>query len=113
VIETNEAMKKAILILFLFVVWLGARAQTIGVKSFRALPTDMTASSRDGKRIDQNGEVAALIKVVTSERGFIFEGGALGIVETKQQTGEIWVWVPHGLRKITVKLYLDDQRFGT
>ena len=103
VFETNEAMKKAILILFLFVVWLGARAQTIGVKSFRALPTDMTASSRDGKRIDQNGEVAALIKVVTSERGFIFEGGALGIVETKQQTGEIWVWVPHGLRKITVK----------
>ena len=55
------------------------------------------------KRIDQNGNVAALIKVVTNEKGFVFEGGTLGIVDTKQQVSEVWVWVPRGLRKITIK----------
>lgn len=62
----------------------------------------MTASSIEGKRIDQNGDVAALIRVVTPEKGFVFEGGTLGVVDTKQKVGEIWVWVPRGARKISI-----------
>lgn len=95
-------MKKTALLIAFCVTCLCTTAQDIKVKSFRLLQNDMTASSLEGKRIDQNGEVAALIKVVTTETGFAFEGGALGIVDTKQKTGEIWVWVPRGLRKITV-----------
>ena len=53
------------------------------MKSFKALHMDLTASSLEGKRVDQNGDVAALIKVVTTETGFVFEGGTLGIVDTK------------------------------
>lgn len=52
--------------------------------------------------MDQNGNVAALIKIVTSETGFVFDGGSLGIVDSKQKVGEIWVWVPYGSRKITI-----------
>jgi hypothetical protein len=96
-------MKRSLLFLFCIGLWVSGLAQSINVKSFKALTNDMTAASRDGKRIDQNGDVAALIKVVTTQRGFTFEGGALGIVDTKQENGEIWVWVPHGLRKMTVK----------
>ena len=95
-------MKRSLLPLLLLLFFSSAMAQTISVKSFRALPRDMTASSLEGKKIDQNGEVAALIKVVTSEQGFVFDGGTLGVVDTKQQTGEIWVWVPRGARKITI-----------
>ena len=95
-------MKRYLLLFVAIFLFLGAFAQNISVKSFRSLPMDMTASSLEGKRMDQNGEVAALIKVVTTETGFTFEGGALGIVDTKQRNGEIWVWVPRGLRKITV-----------
>ena len=78
------------------------QAQNISVKSFKSLPMDMSASSLDGKRTDQNGAVAALIKIVTPETGFAFDGGTLGIVDTKQMVGEIWVWVPYGSRKITI-----------
>ena len=77
-------------------------AQSISVKSFKALPMDMTASSQEGKRIDQNGDAAALIKVVTKEKGFVFEGGSLGIVDTQQRIGEIWVWVPKNARKMSI-----------
>ena len=92
-----------IIILSLFFMPLMTFAQDIAVKSFQALPMDMTASSPEGKRIDQNGIEAALIKMVTTEQGFTFEGGTLGIVDTKQKDGEIWVWVPRGARKITIK----------
>ena len=95
-------MKRYLLLFVIVFLFIGAFAQNISVKSFRALPMDMTASSLEGKRIDQNGEVAALIKVVTTEKEFSFEGGALGIVGSQTHKGEIWVWVPRGLRKITI-----------
>lgn len=103
-----NVMRKSNLILLLFLFFgLDTMAQTMAVKSFQLLSKDMTASCIGGKRIDQNGEVAALIKIVTTETGFAFEGG-LGIVDVKQEIGEVWVWVPHGARKITIK----HQRLG-
>ena len=96
-------MKKHLLLIIAAFSFLGTFAQTISVKSFQALPTDMTAGSLEGKRIDQNNEVCALIKIVTTQTGFIFEAGALGIVDTQQEAGEVWVWVPRGSRKITIK----------
>ena len=96
-------MKRTVLFLILALSALGAAAQNISVSSFRDLTTDMTASSLEGKRIDQNNEACALIKIVTTQTGFTFEAGALGIVDTKQEIGEVWVWVPRGSRKITIK----------
>lgn len=102
--KTNDFDMKRFPLFVLFVfATISAFAQKISVESFKPLPMDMTASSLEGKRIDQNGEKAALIKVVTSQTGFTFEGGTLGIVDTKQENGEIWVWVPRSARKITIK----------
>ena len=94
-------MKRSLFLFLLLAFGLIAQAQNISVKSFRALPTDLTASSIEGKRLDQNGQVAALIKIMTTEKGFSFEGGTLGIVDSKQEKGE--VWVPRASRKITIK----------
>ena len=96
-------MKHSITFLFFVLVTFGAMAQNITVKSFQPLPMDMTATSPEGKRVDQNGSVAALIKIKTAETGINFEGGALGIVDAKQLADEVWVWVPRAARKITVK----------
>ena len=83
--------------------WMGLSAQGISVTSFKPLPNDLTANLAGTQVKDQNGEVAALIKVVTTQTGFTFEGGMAGIVKTKQEVGEIWVYVPHGIQKITIK----------
>ena len=100
-------MKKIFLIVIVILSFFKVSAQNnISVKSFRPLVGDMTTTSAEGKRIDQNNEVCALIKIVTTEKDFAFEGGALGIVGSQQRKGEIWVWVPRGLRKITI---LHDQ----
>ena len=76
--------------------------QTISISSFKLLESDLTAITAGTMEQDQNGETAALIKVVTTQTGFIFDGGALGIVKTVQKPSEIWVYVPRGLKKITI-----------
>ena len=97
-------MNKRLHILLVFV-WclLTASAQNISVASFRMLENDLTANTHGTMERDQNGEVAALIKIVTSEQGFTFDGGMVGITKVKQEVGEVWVYVPHGLKKITIK----------
>lgn len=84
------------------------KAQTLSVDNFRILENDLTANTQGTMMTDQNGEVAALIKVVTTATGFVFDGGMMGIVNTVQKTGEIWVYVPRGLQRITIS----HQQFG-
>ena len=97
-------MNKKIHILLLFA-WclLTASAQNISVASFKMLENDLTANTYGTQERDHNGETAALIKVVTTEQGFVFDGGMVGIVKVKQGVGEVWVYVPHGIKRITVQ----------
>ncbi len=76
-------------------------AQTISVKSFRALPTDMTARITDPVK-DQNGDKSALIRVVTTQTGFKWEAGMMGIVKAEHKTGEYWLYIPYGSKKLTI-----------
>lgn len=93
----------SIIVAVVAAMWVGVVAQTLSVTSFRPLPNDLTANMAGTQEKDQNGDVAALIKVVTTQTGFGFEGGAAGIVKTRQELGEVWVYVPHGIKKITIK----------
>ncbi len=92
--------------IFLFVIIFFAvncYSQSISVNSFKLLDTDLTANTAGTMEKDQNGETAALIKVVTTQTGFSFDGGAMGIVKTKQTPGEVWVYIPRGSKKISIK----------
>jgi hypothetical protein len=64
--------------------------------------TDLTANTTGTTVIDQNGQKCALIKVETTQQGFSFDAGSLGIVKTEQHVGEIWVYVPEGVKRITI-----------
>ena len=72
----------------------GSVAQDMKVVDFKLLENDLTANRYETQKLDQNGERTALIKIVTPERGFAFDGGSLGIVATEEHTGEIWLYVP-------------------
>lgn len=89
-----------IILLLLFAV--GVNAQQIAVKSFRKLDSDLSARGSEG-RTDQNGDRCAIIKVVTTENGFVFEPDALGLVGSVRKTGEIWLYVPYGAKRLTIK----------
>ena len=84
-----------------------AQQEEISVISFKRLHNDLTARVRAPKR-DQNGDWCALIKVVTKDKALFFEPDALGITARDDQPGEIWLYVPHGAKRITIK----HERFG-
>lgn len=93
----------SITIIFFVACSISAISQNISVSSFKLLDTDLTANTKGTSELDQNGETSALIKIVTTETGFSFDCGMLGIVKTKQTPGEIWVYLPRGAQKITIK----------
>lgn len=95
-------MKRIFFLLSFLSIVVSCYSQNISVSSFKILDTDLTANTAGTMETDQNGETAALIKVVTTQTGFAFDGGALGIVKTVQKPSEIWVYVPRGLKKITI-----------
>lgn len=76
-------------------------AQNISVKSFRALPNDMDARQNYPEK-DLNGDLCAIIKIATLEKGFSFDIGSLGITKTEQKEGEMWIWIPRGAKRITI-----------
>lgn len=76
--------------------------QGLSVESFRYLEKDLTALTHETEREDQNGNRAALIKIVTPERGFVFDGGMLGVVDVVEQEGEIWLYVPPRSRHLSI-----------
>jgi len=72
------------------------------IKSFGLLEDDPTANTRGTAKYDQNGEVAALIKIKTTLKDFRFDGGSLGIVELEKKDGELWLYLPRRADKLKI-----------
>ena len=81
---------------------LGISAQKIVVQSFRLDEADLTANTAGTTVLDQNGQKCALIKIETTQSGFSFDTGMLGVIKTEQHPGEVWVYVPEGVKRMTI-----------
>ena len=94
---------KNIHILFLFLVITGhlSAQRNINVLSFNKLENDLDARVNEPLK-DQNGDICAIIKVVTTQTGFSFDCGQIGVVKTVNKSSEIWVYVPYGAKRITI-----------
>lgn len=79
-----------------------ANAQEITVTDFYFDEHDLTANRFPVE--DQNGEKCALIRVQTTQKGFVFDVGSAGITKTEDdKPGEIWLWVPYGIKNISIR----------
>lgn len=94
--------------LFIFIcVSAYSQSDPLSVASFALVEKDLTANLVGTIKFDQNGEKCALIKIETTQHGFLFDAGSLGITEIEEQNekhpGEIWLYVPHGVKKLTIQ----------
>lgn len=97
------AMNKALYIIsILILTYQAAGAQNLSITSFAVAENDLTAMNSTTRRVDQNGNRCALLKIETTETGLSFDTGMIGIVDIEYHPGEIWIYVPKGTRKITV-----------
>ncbi|MCE1198575.1 MAG: PEGA domain-containing protein [Marinilabiliales bacterium] len=90
-----------IFLLMAFAGTLAAQEPELNIKSFRKLDNDLDARVNEPRK-DQNGDVCAILKVVTTQKGFTFDCGQIGIVKIVQKPSEIWVYVPYGVKRITI-----------
>ena len=98
---TKHWLLLIILLSFCPAVRVMAQQSKISVASFQKMESDITARVTAPKR-DQNGEVCALIRIVTTEKELMFEPDALGITARENKTGEVWIYVPRGARRISI-----------
>ncbi|MEI6753329.1 MAG: PEGA domain-containing protein [Paludibacter sp.] len=94
-------MKKLFACLFFIGMLSNLFAQQISVKSFRKLETDLDARVYNPKK-DQNGDVCAIIKVVTTQTGFTWDPDGLGIMAAVAKVGEYWLYVPYGAKRLSI-----------
>lgn len=79
-------------------------AQKISVSRFVPAESDLTAQRENTLVKDQNGDECALIRVQTTQKGFTFDTGTLGVIKTDDNhVAEIWVYVPFGVRHISIR----------
>ena len=76
-------------------------AQNIAVKSFKKLDNDLAARAYNPKN-DQNGDICAIIKIGTTLSGFTWDSDGLGIVASEYRSGEYWLYIPWGAKRLTI-----------
>ncbi len=92
-------MKSLLLILLIAPLFLSA--QSISVVSFRKVQ-DATNVNLSNSILDRNGDECALIKIITNEKGFSFEGDILGIEAVQKKAGEYWIYIPQAAKSISI-----------
>lgn len=79
-------------------------SQGISVTKFYLAENDLTALNEKNIVLDQNGEKCALIRMQTTEKGFVFDVGSIGIQQIEDNhIGEIWLYVPYGVKHLDIR----------
>ncbi len=94
-------MKQLFFICTILLLCLHVNAQEFSINNIKKLSTDMDARVNFARK-DQNGKTCAIIKIVTPLTGFSFDTGTLSVQYVVEKTGEIWVYVQPGVKKITI-----------
>lgn len=79
----------------------------MSIASFMCDEKDLTANTPGTRVEDLNGAPCALIKVRTTEHNFSFDFGQYVQMKKEEQNekhpAEIWVWVPQGVKRISIQ----------
>lgn len=102
ILFTVDLIKRAVFLIVYSLIPIICSAQTMSITEFNYDETDLTANTAGTIVLDQNGDKCALIKIESTEFGFSFDVGSLGVVKTEQHTGEVWVYVPEGVKRISI-----------
>lgn len=76
-----------------------AQSHDFEIKNFQENLTDLSAISSSVR--DINGKPTALIRFAVRDAQFEFDAN-LGIVKQEKKTGEVWLFVPSGTKRLTI-----------
>ena len=97
-------MRRLLLLCVFACVAIAMSAQnSLVIRDFQYQQYDQTANLAGTQKKDNNGRVAALLKIETNLDQLAFDGGSYGIVTTEHKTGQWWVYIPERAQKITIR----------
>jgi hypothetical protein len=96
-----KTVRNIISLIITLLMFQSLNAQHIGVQSFIMLESDMDARINYPKT-DQDGRTCAIVKVVTTETGFSWDVGMIGVVDAVRRPGEYWLYLRHGTQRLTI-----------
>jgi hypothetical protein len=99
----NKPLKHVSILTALLFATVAAPAQQLAVERFTRDDSDQTARIHHPRK-DQNDKVCAIVRIETPLllQDVTFESGSVGVEHTEQHTGEIWVYLSPGARRITI-----------
>lgn len=97
--KVGMGMKGFAILLLIVFVCINVLAQKIEVKSFKLMPSDLSASIYEKK--DLEGNACALLKVLLPIKNATFEGNIVG--KTEFRTNEYWAYLSQGTKNIRIK----------
>lgn len=86
-----------------------AQSITVDKGDFRLEEGDATANLKGTTVMDRNGNKCALIRIETTEKGFTYDLGTATVQKEVQKVGQIWIYVPAGIKRITI----NHQKYGS
>ncbi|MBR4365350.1 MAG: formylglycine-generating enzyme family protein [Bacteroidaceae bacterium] len=92
---------QSLLVAFLLLFALPLSAQKLTVESMRLLPDDATARDEKYQRVDDNGNLAGLVKVQIALNDVKLDGSMV-LDQKKWSASEYWVWMADRATKLTV-----------
>ncbi|MDR3132670.1 MAG: PEGA domain-containing protein [Prevotellaceae bacterium] len=99
----NNILHRGLLIVIALISYVTVSAQQLAVESFTRDDSDQAARITSPRR-DQNNKLCAIVKMETLLllQDFTFDAGMTGIVDSEQKTGEIWIYLSPGTRRISI-----------
>ena len=99
-------MKRTIFLWLMLVSFTTTFAQTDNITvnpgDFYRDEADLTARMHPVR--NDNAQNCALLKIITTEKNFVFEPDALGMCrDVEYKTAEVWLWLAPGSRRLTIK----------
>ena len=95
-----------VVLLFIIATITSVFAQPAGISvqpgDFYRDEADLTARMHPVR--NDNAQNCALLKIITTEKDFVFEPDALGMCkDVEYKTAEVWLWLAPGSRRLTIK----------
>lgn len=105
-IAMRNILTKLCIFLFFLGITVAVFAQPAGISvqpsDFYRDEADLTARMHPVQ--NDNAQNCALLKIITTEKDFVFEPDALGMCrDVEYKTAEVWLWLAPGSRRLTIK----------
>lgn len=91
--------------ILLLLIGMNTAAQTVRVTDFCQTSSEVRDPRELTTRVDVNGDLCAVVRVLTEQDGWTFDAGLAGIVDTRYEKGAVCLYIPASAKTLSFSHY--------